>query len=111
MEERNASMKERSKESDHKKVDKKKQSLGFQQHSRRHRRFLPLMGDNFYNCEFCGVGIAVIQIVTGGNVEGQFKVCGACLKEYIDQQASKKVVFSIRKDYDPKNYCCNIDKL
>ena len=71
------------------KVDKKQQPLGFQ-HSQRHRRFLPLMGDNFYNCEFCGVGIAVLQIVTGGEVEGQFKVCDACLKEYIDQEAVKK---------------------
>ena len=83
-------MKERSKESDHKNVDKKQQSRGFQQHSQRHRRFLPLMSDNFYNCEFCGVGIAVMQIVTGGNGEGQFKVCGTCLKEYIDQESSKK---------------------
>jgi hypothetical protein len=48
------------------------------------------MGDNFYNCEFCGIGIAVLQIVTGGKFEGQFKVCGACLKEYIDQEAVKK---------------------
>jgi hypothetical protein len=90
MEKRNTSMKERRKESDHKRVDKKKQSLGFQQHSQRHRHFLPLMSDNFYNCEFCGVGIAVIQIVTGGNREGQFKVCGTCLKEYIDQEGVKK---------------------
>jgi hypothetical protein len=82
-------MKERSEESDHKKVIKKKQSLGFQQ-SQRHHRFLPLMSDNFYNCEFCGVGIAVIQIVTGGKGEGQFKVCGACLKVYIDEEAIKK---------------------
>jgi hypothetical protein len=29
-------------------------------------------------------------IVTGGNHEGQFKVCGTCLKEYIDQEAIKK---------------------
>jgi hypothetical protein len=87
---KNASMKERSKESDHKRVDKKKQSLGFQQHSQRHRRFVPLMSDNFYNCEFCGVGIAVLKIVTGDNREGQFKICDACLKEYIDQQAAKK---------------------
>jgi hypothetical protein len=42
------------------------------------------MSENFYNCEFCGVGIAVIQIVSGGNSEGQFKACGACLKLYID---------------------------
>jgi hypothetical protein len=48
------------------------------------------MNDTFYNCEFCGVGIAVIKIVTTGNVEGQFKVCGSCLKEYINEQAAKK---------------------
>ena len=81
-------MKERRKESDHKKINKKQQST--QQQSRRHRRFLPLMSDTFYNCEFCGVGIAVIKIVTAGNVEGQFKVCGSCLKEYINEQAAKK---------------------
>jgi transcription elongation factor Elf1 len=83
-------MKERRKESDHKKINKKQQSTQFQQQSRRHRRFLPLMSDTFYNCEFCGVGVAVIKIVTAGNVEGQFKVCGSCLKEYIDEQAAKK---------------------
>jgi hypothetical protein len=87
---RNQSMEERNKESDHKKVNKKQQSPGFQEHSQRHRRFLPLKGENFYNCEFCGVRIAVLQIVTGGNGEGQFKVCGACLKEYVDQEAAKK---------------------
>ena len=85
-----SSMKERSKEGNHKKVDKRKQSLGFQQHSRRHHRFLPLMSENFYNCEFCGVGMTVIQIVSGGNSEGQFKVCGGCLKVYIDEEAVKK---------------------
>ena len=80
-------MKER-KQSDNK-INKKQQSAEFQQ-SRRHRRFLPLMSDTFYNCEFCGVGIAVIKIDTSGNVEGQFKVCGSCLKEYINEQAAKK---------------------
>jgi len=87
--EMHALMKERSKESNHKKINKKKQSAEFQQQSRRHRRFLPLMGDIFYNCEFCGVGLAVIKIVTAGN-DVQFKVCGSCLKEYIDQQSAKK---------------------
>jgi transcription elongation factor Elf1 len=82
-------MEERSNESDHKKINKKQQSPKFQQQSRRHRRFLPLMGDIFYNCEFCGVGLAVIKIVTAGN-DVQFKVCGSCLKEYIDQQSTKK---------------------
>ena len=80
-------MKEK-KQSDNR-TNKKQQSAEFQQ-SRRHRRFLPLMSDTFYNCEFCGVGIAVIKIDTSGNVEGQFKVCGSCLKEYINQQAAKK---------------------
>lgn len=80
-------MKER-KQSDNK-INKKQQSAEFQQQSR-HRRFLPLMSNTFYNCEFCGVGIAVIKIDTVGNVEGQFKVCGSCLKEYINEQAAKK---------------------
>jgi hypothetical protein len=31
---------------------------------RRRRRFVPLMGDNIYNCELCGVRIAVLQIVS-----------------------------------------------
>jgi hypothetical protein len=58
-----------------------------------HHRFLPLMDDNIYNCELCGVRIAVLQIVTSSstaNDQGQFKVCGTCLKEYIDQEAEKK---------------------
>ena len=76
------SMNERSKEGDHKKVDRKKQSLGFQQHSQGHHRFLPLMSEKFYNCEFCGVGIDTIQIVSGGNSEGQCKACGECLIIY-----------------------------
>jgi predicted nucleic acid-binding Zn ribbon protein len=47
------------------------------------------MGDSFYNCELCGVGIAVLQIVTdSGKGEGQFKVCGACLKKYIDEETA-----------------------
>lgn len=89
MERRNPSSREGSKDSNHNKVEEKQHSLGFQQHSQQHRRFLPLMGDNFYNCELCGVGIAVLQIVAGsGEGEGQFKVCGACLKKYIDEQAA-----------------------
>jgi len=80
-------MKER-KQSDNK-INKKQHSAEFQQQSRRHRRFLPLMSNTFYNCEFCGVGIAVIKIDTAGNVEEQSKVCGSCLKEYIDEQAAK----------------------
>ena len=52
-----------------------------------HSHFLPLMDDNIYNCELCGVQIALLQIV---NDQEQFKVCGTCLKEYIDQEAEKK---------------------
>ena len=63
---------------------RRQHSPGFQEHSQRHRRFLPLKGENFYNCELCGVRIAVLQIVTGGNGEGQFKVCG------VDQEMAKK---------------------
>lgn len=56
-----------------------------------HRRFIPLTGGNIYNCELCGIRIAVLQIVTSGiNDQEQFKVCGTCLKEYIDQQAAAK---------------------
>jgi hypothetical protein len=90
MEQRDPHMEERSKESNHKNENGKLQSAELRQHSQQHRRFIPLMGDNFYNCELCGVGIAVLQVVTGsGNGEGQSKVCGACLKEYIDQEAAK----------------------
>ena len=57
-----------------------------------HHRFIPLTGDNIYNCELCGFRIAVLQIVTSGinDQEQQLKVCGTCLKEYIDQQAAEK---------------------
>ena len=57
-----------------------------------HRRFLPLMDDNIYNCELCGVRIALLQIVTSSTStdQEQFKVCGTCLKEYIDQEAAEK---------------------
>ena len=56
-----------------------------------HHRFLPLMDDNIYNCELCGVRIALLQIVNSAtNDQEQFKVCGTCLKEYIDQEAAKK---------------------
>ena len=54
-----------------------------------HYRFIPLTGDNIYNCELCGVQISVLQIVTSGTKDQeQFKVCGTCLKEYIDQEAT-----------------------
>jgi hypothetical protein len=56
-----------------------------------HHRFLPLMDDNIYNCESCGVRIALLQIVTSStNDQEQFKVCGTCFKEYIDQEAAAK---------------------
>jgi hypothetical protein len=29
-----------------------------------HHHFLPLMNDNIYNCELCGVRIALLQIMT-----------------------------------------------
>jgi hypothetical protein len=77
-------VKERGKQSD----NRIKESAEVEQ-SWLHYRFLPLMSDIFYNCEFCGVGIAVIKIVTAKNIEGQFKVCGSCLQEYINEQAKK----------------------
>ena len=56
-----------------------------------HHRFFPLTHDNIYNCELCGVRIALLQIITStANDQEQFKVCGTCLKEYIDQAAAKK---------------------
>ncbi|MFL6421176.1 MAG: hypothetical protein ACJ71P_17470 [Nitrososphaeraceae archaeon] len=57
-----------------------------------HRSFIPLMDDNIYNCELCGVRIALLQIVASStaNDQEQFKVCGTCLKEYIDQKAAEK---------------------
>jgi hypothetical protein len=57
-----------------------------------HRSFLPLMDDKIYNCELCGVRIALLQIVSSStsNDQEQFKVCGTCLKEYIDQEAAEK---------------------
>jgi hypothetical protein len=76
-------VKERGKQSDN-----KMESAEVEQ-SRLHSRFLHLTSDTFYNCEFCGVGIAVIKIVTTGNIEEQFKVCGSCLQEYINEQAKK----------------------
>jgi hypothetical protein len=37
------------------------------------------------------VRIALLQIVNStANDQGQFKVCGTCLKEYIDYEATKK---------------------
>ena len=55
-----------------------------------HHRFIPLTDDNLYNCELCGVRIAVLQIATSTKDQEQFKVCGTCLKEYIDQEAATK---------------------
>jgi DNA-directed RNA polymerase subunit RPC12/RpoP len=57
-----------------------------------HRSFLPLMDDNIYNCELCGFRIALLQIVNSStaNDQEQLKVCGTCLKEYIDQEAAEK---------------------
>ena len=56
-----------------------------------HHRFLPLMDDNIYNCELCGIRIALLKVVTStANDQEQLKVCGTCLKEYIDQEAAAK---------------------
>jgi hypothetical protein len=57
-----------------------------------HRSFIPLTDDNIYNCELCGVRIALLQIVNSStaNDQEQLKVCGTCLKEYIDQEAAEK---------------------
>jgi hypothetical protein len=57
-----------------------------------HYHFLPLMDDkNIYNCELCGVRIALLKVMTSTtNDQEQFKVCGTCLKQYIDQEAAAK---------------------
>ena len=69
-------------------MEQKNPSMGEEEH---HYRFIPLTGDNIYNCELCGIRIALLQIATGStNDQEQFKVCGTCLKEYIDQEAEKK---------------------
>ena len=36
-------------------------------HLEDHDRFIPLMHDSIYNCELCGVRIAVLQIETSSN--------------------------------------------
>jgi ribosome-binding protein aMBF1 (putative translation factor) len=46
----------------------------------------PVMDDNIYNCELCGVRIALLHIESD---QEQFKLCGTCLKEYIDQEAAE----------------------
>ncbi|MFL6431508.1 MAG: hypothetical protein ACJ71X_08620 [Nitrososphaeraceae archaeon] len=50
------------------------------------------MDDNIYNWVLCGVRIALLQIVNSStaNDQEQLKVCGTCLKEYIDQEAAEK---------------------
>ena len=57
-----------------------------------HRRFIALTDDKLYNCELCGVRIALLKVMAStANDEEQFNVCGTCLKEYnIDQQAAEK---------------------
>jgi hypothetical protein len=67
-------------------MEQKNPSMEEEEH---HYRFIPLTGDKIYNYELCGVRIAVLQIVTSGiKDQEQFKVCGTCLKEYIDQEAA-----------------------
>ena len=47
-----------------------------------HYRFIPLMDDNIYNCELCGVRIALLEVEDDD--QEQLKLCGTCIKEYID---------------------------
>ena len=64
----------------------------------KHHQFIPITYDNIYNCELCGVRIALLQIVTtcsnnaANSDQEQFKVCGTCLKEYIDQETENKSI-------------------
>jgi hypothetical protein len=94
IEQKSSPMEESSKNRKHNEIDERQKQLsavGFQRQIHQHRRFLTLMDDNIYNCELCGVQIALLQIVTSNtNDQEQFKVCGTCLKEYIDQEAAKK---------------------
>ena len=53
----------------------------------KHHHFFPLMDDSIYNCELCGVRIALLQVDNG---QEQLKLCGTCLNEYIDHEAAKK---------------------
>jgi hypothetical protein len=56
-----------------------------------HYHFIPLTDDNIYNCELCGVRIALLKVMTStANDQEQFKVCGTCLKQYSDQEAAAK---------------------
>ena len=79
-----------------KEYKQQRQQPEFQRHfhhqqQRHHRHFLPIMDDNIYNCEVCGVGIALLQILTDTpNGEEQFKACRTCLEQYIDQVSAKK---------------------
>ena len=67
-------------------IEQKNPAVGEPNH-----RFVPLIGDNIYNCELCGIRIAVLQVVSRtSNTQEQFKVCGACLEEYIDQEVEEK---------------------
>ena len=69
-------------------MEQKNPSMEEEQH---HYRFIPLTGDNIYNCELCGVRIAVLKIAAStANDQEQSKVCGTCIKEYIDQEATKE---------------------
>jgi hypothetical protein len=60
----------------------------------KHHRFIPLTDDNnIYNCELCGVRIAVLKIVSSSNAaddQEQFKVCGTCLKNTLTKKQQKK---------------------
>jgi hypothetical protein len=83
-------------ESSSKEYKQQRQPPELQQHfhnhqQQKHRGFLPIMDDNIYNCEVCGVGVALLQIVTDTpNGQEQFKACRTCLEEYIDQVSAKK---------------------
>jgi rubrerythrin len=91
IEQKNPSMEESSKDGKHNEIDERLSILEFQRQVHQPHRFLPLMDGNIYNCELCGVRIALLQIVSStANDQEQFKVCGTCLKEYIDQEAAKK---------------------
>jgi hypothetical protein len=86
-------MKERKKESEHKRMHKKQQSAGFQQHGQRHRRFVPLMSDTFYNCEFCGVGIAVYRSLLVDMAKDNSRFAAHVLKNILTRKLQKSNVW------------------
>ena len=67
-------------------VIEQKSPSSFEKHHH-HLHFFPVQDDNIYNCDLCGVRIALLQVEN--DHQEHFKLCGTCLKEYIDQEAAE----------------------